>query len=189
MINSLSTYCANLIINQNYTLKQKRDIYIYGIQIIISSIFTLSTIIVTSILLYNWYDAVIFVLFFVPIRLFAGGYHANTYWGCYLCSNFCFNFSVLIEKFISINDIFILYSIFIIISMYLLKTCPVINKNNPINKQEYFKNKLHMKQMLILELITITFLSYLVPDIACKAIYTSILVAFMVYKEKRKGGN
>src|SRR5690242_17695797 len=43
------------------------------------------------------------LLFFCPIRLFSGGYHAETYWRCFFISFAIFGAIIIIGKYITFN--------------------------------------------------------------------------------------
>lgn len=168
----------------NESLICKKEILIYGYQLLLSSMFTILTIIVSSFLFYNWYEAFTFLLFFIPIRLFAGGYHASTYHGCFLCSNCCFHSVMLFERFTTIHNTYVAFIIFIGSCIYILINCPIIHPNNILSDIYCKKNKKHMYQTLSIEFIFIIFLLYFNPLLAREAAYTTLVVAFMVYKAK-----
>src|ERR1035437_5627222 len=44
-------------------------------------------------------------IFFCTIRLFSGGYHADTYWGCFFMSFTIFSAIILLGKYLIINTI------------------------------------------------------------------------------------
>lgn len=78
------------------------------------------------------YYLVVFV-FFCPIRLFSGGFHAKTYWGCFFISFVTFCVMIIIGKYITIN---IVTSILVLISSVLLVFVfsPVDNINKRIKE-------------------------------------------------------
>ncbi len=140
MLESISKKLTENLIMHNESLICKKEILIYGYQLLLSSMFTILTIIVSSFLFYNWYEAFTFLLFFIPIRLFAGGYHASTYHGCFLCSNCCFHSVMLFERFTTIHNTYVAFIIFIGSCIYILINCPIIHPNN-ILSDIYCKKK------------------------------------------------
>lgn len=180
MLDKLSKYLSQKIMqhSQNY---EKAEIYVYGLQLILSTSFTILSIILSSIYFYRWYDAFIFLFFFIPIRLFAGGYHACTYLGCYICSNTCFHISIILGNKYILNNFPTILFIFIAFSLYILFSCPILHQNNLLSTESFMKNKKYLKITLILEFVAIYLLYKFVPTLSCKAIYTSLIVAFMVY--------
>lgn len=66
--------------------QKNRDIYIYGFEIAISTILGLLSILIFSAVFSTWITGVYFLCLFVPLRIYAGGYHALTYKKCYIIS-------------------------------------------------------------------------------------------------------
>lgn len=65
----------------------KEEIYIYGLELIISTFFGLVSILLISCLLSRFTSGLVFISVFVPLRLFTGGFHAATYNRCFVISN------------------------------------------------------------------------------------------------------
>lgn len=59
-----------------------KEIYQYGIEITISSIWNFVLILTVSLLLGNFISGIVFQLFFIPLRMYCGGYHATSYLRC-----------------------------------------------------------------------------------------------------------
>lgn len=58
------------------------DVYRYGIEITISSILNILLIVSASLLMGHLMYGIVFLLFFIPLRSYCGGYHATTYFRC-----------------------------------------------------------------------------------------------------------
>ena len=67
---------------------QRADVELYalGIEVIVSSGVTAAVVMILGILLGNWKGAVAFLLCFMHIRNYSGGYHASTKVRCFLDS-------------------------------------------------------------------------------------------------------
>lgn len=75
----------------------KEEIYIYGLELIISTFFGLISILVISCLLSCFTSGLVFISVFVPLRLFIGGYHAATYSKCFVFSNISYLIVLLVR--------------------------------------------------------------------------------------------
>ncbi len=74
-------------------------------------------------------------MFFCPIRLFSGGYHAKTYWGCFFISFIIFLGMIIMGKYISFNSIISITSLiisFILVCIF----SPVDDINKRIKSKE-----------------------------------------------------
>lgn len=114
-------FYSNKIINEN-----EREIYIYGLQLIISSI----TGIVVILTLGSIFDIItntgLFLIAFIPIRMYSGGYHANTYIECNLALISIYSVTMMIVyctpvKLINLSSLLF----FFITSFIILKYAPV----------------------------------------------------------------
>lgn len=121
---------------------EEKEYYRYGIEITISSLLNIILIIVIGIIFRNVFESIIFLSFFMLIRQFTGGYHADTYFKCNL--SFCISFiSVLIMYHSTYEKITISLSgyISILCVAIILFLCPIENVNKPIPKykRNFFK--------------------------------------------------
>ena len=85
MLNKVACKLAKKIVECSDT--DKEEIYIYGLELIISTFFGLSSILLISCLLFCFTSGLVFISVFVPLRLFTGGYHAENYGKCFIISN------------------------------------------------------------------------------------------------------
>lgn len=120
----------------------ERDIYIYGFQLLISSLLITITILFIGFLFNKFFLTILFVIVYVLLRAFTGGYHANYYWQCYLISNSIY-ISVLIINYIvpQNNKIYIGLFAFIFSTIIILLFAPVENIQNPKTEKLTEKNK------------------------------------------------
>ncbi|MEY7998947.1 accessory gene regulator B family protein [Clostridium sp. Mt-5] len=124
--------------------------------------------------LQNYY--IITLLFFCPIRLFSGGYHAKTYWGCFFISFIIFYIIVTAGKYMIINNIFIIFLLsisFILICIF----SPVDNINKKI-KSESRRNQLRHYSILITMLLII--MCYFISNKFLSTAVISIITATLM---------
>ena len=66
---------------------EEREIYTYGFELFWSTFLSLSGMFVLAIVLNYVPQIIVFILFFLPIRMTAGGAHASSYRNCWCLSN------------------------------------------------------------------------------------------------------
>ena len=93
MLKTISIYSTNFLILRNPLLKPKKNIYIYGFEIIYSTLFCTISILLLGILLNQIPQTLTFLLVFSSGRVLAGGFHASTYRNCYILTMLCFLFT------------------------------------------------------------------------------------------------
>lgn len=60
------------------------DIYEYGLELILSSVFNIVVVIVTSVLTNRLIESIVLLLVLIPLQSCGGGYHAKTHLRCFL---------------------------------------------------------------------------------------------------------
>lgn len=159
----------------------KEDIYIYGLELIITTVVGLTSILLISYLLFELSSGLIFIIMFVPLRLFTGGYHATTYRKCFAISN-CSYLTILILKYImwdnTPSEIWI--GLLIIASSYIAASVPVINQAQPISEYKQMRSKRITRYILITEIATIAILFVAHKELMCMSVLSICLVAAFI---------
>ncbi|MBV7273886.1 accessory gene regulator B family protein [Clostridium sp. PL3] len=111
---------------------------------------------------------IVTLIFFCPIRLFTGGYHAKTYWGCFFISFVIFSLIIVIGKYISFNTTILIAALiisFILVCIY----SPVDNINKRIKSKE---TRMKLKRFSIIITFCLSLLCYFIP---CRFLPTAAL--------------
>lgn len=143
MLHTISENIAVFFFNKDD--KYPLDIYVYGIELMISSLIGTILVLTLGILFGHVIESIIFMLSLSLIRVFSGGYHAETYLKCnsifVLSAIFVFLFhryylNYLMQYNILITAITLLISVAIMIIF-----APVENKNKTIEDEKKRKFK------------------------------------------------
>lgn len=192
MLSSCASYLANILLQKCSLDSSRKAIYTYGLELLISTLSSAFSILIFSILFGKLLDGIIFLLVFVGLRLFCGGYHAKTYGRCFLSSNITFltvlfftiivshtqNFAVIIVSTIFANFIILHFS-------------PVHNPRHPLSDKALQKNKRMGRIFLILIDLAIAagyFLdsSIWIPSvISLSETAVAVLILIPVFRERR----
>lgn len=82
MIKYISNKILNFIYKNCSLPDDMKEVYQYGIEMTISSILNIILIISISLLVKDFISGIVFLLFFIPLRIYCGGYHATSYFRC-----------------------------------------------------------------------------------------------------------
>ncbi len=188
MLLLLSKNIASFFVRTGVTREEDEELYIYGLQTILSSVFSFLMILVLAVIKSDIMETGIFLACLVLLRSYTGGYHAKKYWSCCLVTLSCYLSCMLIGKTIGAsNGLFILYLVSIII---ILIFSPLENKNKPIGEMDRPRFKLIVIVLCLLFSAGIAFL-YLTGNTAY-AVYielagiTSAGSLVVGYYEKKK---
>lgn len=135
-----------------------------------------------------WRHGIVFLAAFIPLRSYAGGYHAEGYISCYMESCGLFAAALLFLKFVVLKwqMIILVILLFSLSLAVIFVLAPLADKNKPISEKEekVFKKRTHMLLSMETALSMLLFL--------CKvsygyAVMTAVIVsAFVLILQKRK---
>lgn len=145
MIRKISEKILCYLINSKVIsdTEDNREFYQYGIEITISSLLNIILILCIGILTRSISESMIFLVCFILLRQFTGGFHADTYFKCNL--SFCIVFSIVLVLYYTTAQYLSTYiSIlltFVCVSIILAK-CPIEHINKPIPKNRKIIHKI-----------------------------------------------
>lgn len=171
---SLSFLQKNIIIS-DANLK----ILKYGLNILYSTFLGILGVILCGIILKSSIYSFLFLLFYCPLRLFIGGYHAKTNFFCITLFIFIFIVILNINCHLTLNIPSILFLLIYFLLIYFF--APVESTKKPFSK----KNYLRMKKFSIVLFLIFCLILYLFYYFAQKyynfifLIYTINILAFL----------
>lgn len=83
MVKKLSNSISKILADGGVINKDDEAKCSYGIDIMISSVVQISIVLVASIFIRNFIQTLLFFLMFIPLRIYAGGYHADSRGRCF----------------------------------------------------------------------------------------------------------
>lgn len=181
--------CKNIKIEEDMT-----DVHRYGIEITISSALNIILIILTSLILSDIAFGIIFLIEFILLRSFTGGYHADTYFMCNLTFTLTFlsvyGANRVITNFIELKNIVFLLGIIDLLSFITVAIfSPVKNKHKSLSEKQARKCRIKA----IIAHLFISTISFIVCEYNIKygsfMIVTLTAVAVMILIEIIKRRN
>lgn len=154
MFHNLAEDIAFVLIKHKVLDIEQRDVYIYGLEVILLNGSVLFAFMLMSFLFKEWIHYLAFLVAFVPLRIFSGGYHANTSERCFLVSVLMYGVSLAAIKLIqnlSMHWSFLAAGIISVV--VILAMAPLINKNNPLSVSQKNRNRIIAYAILVLDLI------------------------------------
>lgn len=134
---------AFLLIKNKIVDIEKRDECVYGAEVLLLNLSNILTALIISILTKSMLHFVAFMLIFVPLRIFIGGFHAKTSESCYLITSAIYALTILCVKLMPelYSNIPAIITLAILIVPIVL-FAPVEHKNNPLTPDERKRNRL-----------------------------------------------
>lgn len=137
----LTNYLVEKMIDKNIVSKEERDLYLYGLTEGFTILQNILITIIIGVVFGNIINTVIFLASYIPLRSFAGGYHACSPKRCFIYSLFLMG---LIEVYFSyIHESFHVYMLILGgIALYVIyKKSPIQSSNKPLSELEILNYK------------------------------------------------
>lgn len=147
MIEKFVDKIINNQLKENAILKEDVNIYRYGYVLVFE---VLINIIITAIIAFisgSWIQITLFLVIYVPLRSFCGGWHSDKLWKCTIYSNIIIVLMLVSGEYMMkvVTDI-VLFVLFIICSLFIFCISPVDTKSKPIleDEREIYKKKINL---------------------------------------------
>lgn len=168
----------------------KKAIYKYGIQLSLSTLASMCSVVLIGLLLGKVTSAFLFLGVFFFLRLFAGGYHAHTYARCFLLTNSVYLAVAGTSYWIVRFQLYNLLPVIVVAScVVVFVLSPIRNKHHPLSEKTYRKNR---KIAIVLVSIESLFFLFLFiwqtfrPYVAVSTMSLAAVAVMMLFTLKRK---
>lgn len=132
----LSHKIGDDLVRSGIIKEEDADVYIYGINQIMSYVFNVSSSLIIGLIFGVTFEIIIFMAAYIPLRMFAGGYHAKTPLRCYIFSVIMLIIVSIGMKYLCPAD-WVYYAVLAVSVVVILALSPVEDKNKPLDEIEY----------------------------------------------------
>lgn len=137
---------SNKIIEENKVVICK-----WGISHILDTVFNIITFLIIGILFKMPFETIVFTLGYIPLRIYAGGYHAKTPFRCWCLSNIILAISLVIVQ--NAEKYYITFGVLSLIAVVILIILmPVEDLHKPLDQNERKKYKKRGVSILAVEI-------------------------------------
>jgi len=171
---------VDALINNDVIDRDDRELYEYGLEQGILMLINLFTTIIIGICFGMVIESIVFMLAYIPLRTYAGGYHAKNQWRCYF-----FSIAMMIVALLGIKgiDLFSIVSVVLIFISYVIiyTLSPVEDCNKLLNEKEKVIYKKKSRRILIIEFVVMLILmSFEQYVIASAIVIAQVSVGIMI---------
>lgn len=175
LLAKLSQKIGDGLVRSNVIEADDAEIYIYGINQILVSVLNVSSALIIGLLFGTLLEIAVFMAAYIPLRSFAGGYHARTPLRCYIYSLIMLIIVSIGLKYLSI-EIWGYYAVFAVAFVIVLVLSPVEDKNKPLDDLEY---KVYKKRAIIIAAIELV-ISIVLKLIGLDSLFIAVVYSFAV---------
>lgn len=183
MIKKISNTIVGYLLKENVieNTDDDKEYYQYGIEITISSLLNIALILIVGVIFCSLTESIIFLLCFIPIRQYTGGFHASSYLRCNLSFCICFALLILCYQLTKEHiNTYIAILISFICTFVIFARCPVENPNKQITEKRKKFHRLIATLMSILYSVIGVTLMYFSNQHGVLILYTLLLVTVLI---------
>lgn len=150
---------AEYLYRNGFLTEEDKGFFVYGISSAVFLIINILTSICLGLYFNRIMTVIVFLLFYAPLRSYAGGYHCKRRISCFVVSNMFILVVLFITLYISVSCYFLVGLLLVIMgSLIVFKFAPLGSDNKPLDKEEikYYGKKARV--ILGIEILTILFL-------------------------------
>lgn len=138
----ISDSIATELSSQGIIQKEDVDKCKYGLEVMLSSLLEILSILLLSVFVGNFLETLLLFAAFIPLRVYAGGYHANTKLKCYLISVAVYTVFT-VTTYILPEELYLLISVLCTVFSLTMVfiTAPIVHHNKSVNdiERKYYR--------------------------------------------------
>lgn len=173
-IAKLSRRIGDDLVRSNVVKAEDAEIYIYGINQILISVLNVFSALIIGLIFGVFFEILVFMAVYIPLRSYAGGYHARTPLRCYIFSVIMLIAVSLGLKYLCIAE-WVYYVVFALVIIIICVLSPVEDKNKPLDEIEY---KVYKKRTIVIT-ITETFIGFMLAIIGINNLFIAVVYSFV----------
>ena len=121
--------------------RSESNIYVYAYELLISSTISIFLILIASCVCGNIWYSLAFLLGFIPLRIYLGGYHASSHFNCYLAFLSVFLASVVLSyQIVATYGFRLMTTCLLFIIAFLYAPVEAKNKRLPTEKKRKYRH-------------------------------------------------
>lgn len=129
---------------------ENREIYLFGSHQLLMLLVNLISMIFIGILFHQTAQCLLYMALFIPLRTYAGGYHACSSRKCYVYSTLCIIAAMLIIK-LDFFNFAICYGVAAVCGVIIFRLAPVEDQNKPLDDVEIIHYRVRSQVVLVIE--------------------------------------
>lgn len=130
----------------------ENELYVFGINQCLSMLLNILTALFIGILFGEILQLLLFMLAYIPLRSYAGGWHARTPSRCYIFSVIMLTFVSIGIKYLSLTE-WVYYAVLLASVLIVFVLSPIEDKNKPLDELEHKVYKKRTAIIAALELV------------------------------------
>ena len=182
----LAVKIVNNLVHSGVIKEEDAEIYIYGINQILTSVLNVSSALIIGLIFGVFPEIAVFMAAYIPLRSFAGGYHAKTPLSCYVFSVIMLIVVSIGLKYLHLAD-WVYYAVLVAATLVVLVLFPVEDRNKPLDEIEH---RVYKKLTILIAAVELTLAMLLkllmFDDLFIATAYSFVVLSLMLIAGKAK---
>ena len=182
----LAVKIVNNLVHSGVIKEEDAEIYIYGIKQILTSVLNVSSALIIGLIFGVFPEIAVFMAAYIPLRSFAGGYHAKTPLSCYVFSVIMLIVVSIGLKYLHLAD-WVYYAVLVAATLVVLVLFPVEDRNKPLDEIE---QKVYKRRTILIAAVELTLAMLLkllmFDDLFIATAYSFVVLSLMLIAGKAK---
>ena len=182
----LAVKIVNNLVHSGVIKEEDAEIYIYGINQILTSVLNVSSALIIGLIFGVFPEIAVFMAAYIPLRSFAGGYHAKTPLSCYVFSVIMLIVVSIGLKYLHLAD-WVYYAVLVAATLVVLVLSPVEDRNKPLDEIE---QKVYKRRTILIAAVELTLAMLLkllmFDDLFIATAYSFVVLSLMLIAGKAK---
>lgn len=180
MLEHLSEKFTGKLVHAGIISETDADIYMYGFFQVIMLFLNVITTLLLGVLFQQFFLCILLNATYIPIRISAGGHHANSPFRCYINSTIMIAVLLAVIRWIPIHPV-VSIALLVLASIVVWILAPVETENNPLDETERYVYRKRTRIVLAIEIAASVFsLIFLKEQIATTIILGLFTEAWML---------
>ncbi|MFQ9857515.1 MAG: accessory gene regulator B family protein [Ruminococcus callidus] len=130
-----------------------KEVCAYGLRQIFSTIFNAGTMLLIGFLMQMLIEAILFTVIYIPVRVYAGGYHASTPQRCWAFSAIMLWIALCIVKYTPQMYFWVITTLSLIACIVVFLLSPVEDRNKRLDEKEHHVYHIRAIVVMTIEMI------------------------------------
>lgn len=152
MLRRMSARFVDWQIERRTLPEDDKELYLYAYEVLLNQVINVVVAVIIAVVLRAPVPVFVFLVGYIPLRSYGGGYHADSNFGCNVVSAFLICAVCLIARSIEGTLASYLSLVFFVVSGFLIfKAAPVPDKNKPLDEVEIIRYRLRSRVIWAVE--------------------------------------
>ena len=177
-----SNYIVLKQIKKGLLSEDDQELYAYGYEVLLNQVANLLMAILIGAIFSAWIEIIIFMIIYLPIRSYCGGYHASTNARCILVSSLLLLLvCILSGAFREYHTVMLEFIGVLVAGAIIFVLAPVEDANKPLDEVEIHRYRWISRAIWAVQAVVWMIFSRINPDISFVIAISQVILSMMLF--------